>query len=255
MMADEVISRKSADAERDIGRKQMEYYTRTAASYDASQVDETDEHAMALGWLAALVAQRHYSTILDVGSGTGRALRHLKRVPDLSVRGIEPVAALRDQGHAAGLTTDELTDGDALSLNFPNASIDIVCAFGVLHHIKDHRRAVAEMCRVARRGVFISDANNFGQGAPLQRFLKQTLRSLGLWRVYDKVRMGERGYHYSEGDGVFFSYSLFDDLPIIKQQFGDMYWMTTRPAGPNLFRSAQTLALFATKQNVSEAGR
>ncbi len=240
----------SGEQEEDARRVQADYYTRTALAYDAVHVDDADEHAMALGWLAALVEQRRFASILDVGSGTGRALRYLKRVPGVSLRGIEPIAALREQGYAAGLTTDELTDGDALLLDFADASIDIVCAFGVLHHIKDHRRAVSEMCRVARCGVFISDANNFGQGAPLNRVIKQSLRALGWWRLFDRARMGRKGYHYSEGDGVFFSYSLFDDLALIKRQFHETFFMSTRPGGPDLFRSAQTVALFATNSSM-----
>lgn len=249
-MTKDVTSISSEGPAADARKRQVDYYTQTASAYDTSHVGEADEHAMALGWLAALAEQRRFSSILDVGSGTGRVLRYLKRLSWLNVRGIEPVAALREQGYAAGLTRDELTEGDAMALKFADASIDVVCAFGVLHHIKDHRRAVSEMCRVARRGIFISDANNFGQGAPLSRVIKQSMRSLGLWSLYDRARMGNRGYHYSEGDGVYFSYSLFDDLTLIKHQFQETYFMSTRPSGPNLFRSAQTVALFATNDPI-----
>jgi len=225
---------------------QADYYARTAADYDAVQVAEADEHAVALGWLAALIEQRKIESVLDVGSGTGRALRYLKRLPAVALRGIEPVAALREVGYRHGLSAAELTDGDALALGFADDSFDVVCAFGVLHHIKDHRRAVAEMCRVARRGVFISDANNFGQGNLGSRIAKQALRAAGLWRAFDKLRTKGKGYHYSEGDGVFYSFSLMDDVPVIRAKFPDMYWMSTRPSGPNLYRSAQTLGLFAS---------
>lgn len=230
----------------DARQLQSGYYARTAADYDAMHVAEADEHAIALGWLAAMIEQRGYASVLDVGSGTGRVLRHLKRVPGLDLRGIEPVAGLRAVGHGNGLSPQQLTDGDALALAFPDNSVDLVCAFGVLHHIADHRRAVSEMCRVAKRAVFISDANNFGQGSLRNRAVKQALRAVGLWRAVDYVRTGFKGYHYSEGDGVFYSYSMFDDLPVIKAKFPDQYWMSTRPSGPDFFRSAQTIALLAT---------
>jgi SAM-dependent methyltransferase len=233
-------------------RRQSEYYTQTAQTYDATQIGDADEHAIALGWLATMIEQRDIVSVLDVGSGTGRALKYLKRVSGVVVRGVEPVAALRAAGHAAGLTAEELQSGDALALDFPDNSVDVVCAFGVLHHIADHRQAVAEMCRVARRGIFISDANNFGQGVPAARALKQALRALGLWRAFDLLRTRGKGYHYSDGDGVFYSYSIFDDIAVIKPHFPEMYWMSTRPSGPNLYRSAQTIALFAT---VASAGQ
>lgn len=230
---------------------QTGYYARTAADYDATHVDGADEHAIALGWLAAMIAQRGYVSVLDVGSGTGRVLHYLKTVPGVELRGVEPVAALREVGHRNGLSASELVEGDALSLAFEDNSFDLVCSFGVLHHIADHKRAVAEMCRVARAAVFISDANNFGQGRLPNRVIKQALRALGLWRAYDYARTGFKGYHFSEGDGVFYSYSMFDDLPVIRAKFPDQYWMSTRPSGANLFRSAQTLALLATRSRAS----
>jgi ubiquinone/menaquinone biosynthesis C-methylase UbiE len=227
-------------------RLQTDYYTRTAFNYDAGHMGEVDEHTIALGWLAALIRRCGISSVLHVGSGTGRVLTYLKQLPGLELRGVEPVAALRDAGHAKGLTPDELTVGDALALDFQANTYDLVCAFGVLRHIKDHHRAVAEMCRVARRAVFISDANNFGQGSLTNRIVKQVLHAMGLWRAFDFARTAGKGYHYSEGDGVFYSYILIDDLPVIRTKFGAMYWMSTRPSGTNLFRSAPSLALFAT---------
>lgn len=226
---------------------QRAYYARTASQYDAMQVDPADEHAIALGWMAALVEQRGYASVLDVGSGTGRALIYLKSRARVRVVGIEPSAELRQVGHAKGLSSDELMDGDALLLPFADDSFDLVCAYGVLHHIEAHARAVAEITRVAKRGVFISDANNFGQGSLPSRIIKQLLHAAGLWRWFDLVRTRGKGYHYSEGDGVFYSYSLLDDLPVIRRKFPETLYMSTRPSGTNLYRSAQTIAVHASK--------
>ena len=226
---------------------QRAYYARTASHYDQMQVDPADEHAIALAWMAALVEQRGYSSVLDVGSGTGRALLYLKSRSNVRLVGIEPAAALRSVGHGKGLRDEELIDGNALSLSFADDSFDLVCAYGVLHHIADHRRAVAEMTRVAKRAVFISDANNFGQGSLLNRMLKQALNATGVWRWFDLLRTRGKGFHYSEGDGVFYSYSLLNDLPVLRRKFADTLFMSTRPSGPNFYRSAQTIAVHASK--------
>lgn len=166
---------------------------------------EADEHAIALGLLSALIAQRGYSSILDVGSGTGRALRQLNHLPGDVARGIKPTPELRAIAYHNGVTPEELTEGNALALPFEADSFDVVCSFGVLHHIKDDRRPVEEMCRVAKRAVFISDANNFGQGSRIARAVKQAIRAVGLWPAFDLLRTRGKGYHYSEGDGIYYA--------------------------------------------------
>lgn len=233
------------DATSSAKQAQDQYYARTGAHYDQLHVDPKDEHAKALGWLAALIDQYGFQSLLDVGSGTGRALLYLKDRPGLELNGVEPSQAMREIGYSKGLTESQLMAGDALSLAFADNSVDIVCSFGVLHHIENHQRAVSERRRVARGAVFISDANNFGQ--LVNRAIEQGLNALGLWKMFDYVRTGFKGYNYSEGDGVFFSYSIHEDIPVLRLKFPDVYYMSTRPSGSNLYRSAQTLAVFAAR--------
>lgn len=227
---------------------QRDYYAQTAERYDELQIGPADEHALALGWMAAIIAQRGYKSVLDVGSGTGRAPLFLRGNTAARVIGVEPSTHLRAVGYKKGLSAEELIEGNALALPFADDSFDLVCAFGVLHHIKDHARAVSEMTRVARHAVFISDANNFGQGSLKNCILKQALKVFGLWRLFDLVRTGFKGYHYSEGDGIFYSYSIFGDMPTVKAKFPLLHYMSTRPGGVNLYRSAQTIAAFATRK-------
>lgn len=235
---------------------QREYYRRTAADYDALQLDTAVEHRRALVWLEQLVAETGAVSLLDIGSGTGRVPAHFldpARPVKIAVVGIEPSADLRAIGHAKGIAADQLVDGDATRLDLPDNSFDIVCAFGVLHHIRDHAAAVREMTRVAAKGVFISDANNFGQGSSGARLLKQTLKALHLWRLFDWVRTRGKGYHFSEGDGLFYAYSLFDDEPIVRAKFPLVRFMTTRPGGANLKRAAGSVAIFAARED-ADAG-
>ena len=182
---------------------QRKYYSDTADAYDFRRLQRPDEHAVALGWLTALIRANRFSGILDVGCGTGHCLRFLKSEGfEIEVKGVEPVKAMRDIATRNGLSAEEIVDADALALPFADLSIDLVCSFGVLHHIADHQKAVSEMCRVARKAVFISDSNNFGQGGAVARAIKQGLRELGLWPIFDFVRTKGKGFHFSEGDGV-----------------------------------------------------
>lgn len=227
---------------------QRAYYDRTAADYDAMHVDEDDEHYRSLEWLSLLISQHSIRSMLDIGAGTGRAIRYLQARHQINYLGIEPVEALRLAGHAKGVSEDQLVHGDALALTQADESFDVVTEFGVLHHIKDHRRAVREMCRVAKLGVLLSDSNNFGQGSRKTRLVKHAINAVGLWPLFDWMMTKGKGYHWSEGDGLFYSYSLINDLSVIRKKFPKLYFLSTMAAdGPDFYRHAPHMAVFATR--------
>ena len=97
---------------------QAEYYARNGAHYDRLHVDPRDEHAKALGWLGVIIDQYAFQSLLDVGSGTGRALLYLKDRPRLELKGIEPSQTMREIGYSKGSERMPLAAGDALSLAF-----------------------------------------------------------------------------------------------------------------------------------------
>lgn len=227
---------------------QREYYDQTARDYDAAHVDESDEHYFALGFLLGSTTYLKVDSVLEVGAGTGRGLLYLKQhAPRLKVCGVEPVQALREQGYAKGLVADELVDGDGTRLAFGDGAFDIVCAFGVLHHVKDHRRVVGEMLRVARTAIFISDANNYGQGRPVVRMVKQTLHAARLWPLANLIKTRGKGYSITEGDGLSYSYSVFDDYPLIRERCARVHLLNTLDAGIDPYRSAGHVALLGIK--------
>lgn len=227
---------------------QRTYYKNTAKQYDQLHVDESDEHFFALRLLEGIIDFHNVRSVLDIGAGTGRVAQYLKRrFPDLRIISVEPVQELREIGHAKGLSTTELVEGDVNQLQFRDGEFDIVCEFGVLHHVKHPDRAVSEMLRVSKLGIFISDSNNFGQGSFLARTVKQVLNSLKLWRAADLVKTRGKGYTISEGDGLAYSYSVFDNYKQIASQC-DVYLFNTQPAGVNPYRTAGHIALLGTKK-------
>jgi SAM-dependent methyltransferase len=227
---------------------QKEYYKRTAAEYDLMHVNENDEHSFALACMIGLIDFLHIKSVLDIGSGTGRVPLTLKKVmPTLHVVGIEPCEELRTLGYQKGLLQQQLIDGDAQELRQKNAEFDLVCEFGVLHHVPKPEKAVAEMLRVARKAIFISDSNNFGHGNAVARFLKQGVNALGLWNVADRIKTRGRGYTVSEGDGVSYSYSVFNNYDTIKSACQSVHILNTVGAGTNLYRSASNVALLGLK--------
>lgn len=195
---------------------QSEYYERTAETYDQCHVAPGDEHFIALEYVAGLCETVQASSLLDVGSGTGRAVRFLaERRPLMKFSGIEPSTALREQAilHGGG----EYHDGVCETLPFEDDSFDVVLATAVMHHVPHPSVAIAEMQRVARSAVLISDGNRFGQGRIPERLLKLAIRRTGLWDRYIRTRTSGRGYFESEGDGVFYSYSLYDSTAQVSE--------------------------------------
>src|SRR5205823_8014355 len=130
----------------------------------------------------------------------------------------------------------ELVDGDAMRLAFADGSFDLVCEFGVLHHIPRPELAISEMLRVANKAIFVSDSNNFGQGGKFSRFLKQAINELGLWPAANLIKTKGRGYTLSAGDGLSYSYSVFTNYKQISRRCVSVYLLNTANSAPNLYR-------------------
>jgi ubiquinone/menaquinone biosynthesis C-methylase UbiE len=104
--------------------------------------------------------------VLEIGTGKGYLTRVLAREADsvttLDINADEQKIARLNVGY------DGLEDkvcfeiGDAEQLSYPDRSFDtVVCAF-TFHHFKDHFRALAEMLRVAKSSLVLTDFNRAG---------------------------------------------------------------------------------------------
>ena len=205
---------------------QRKYYTETASRYDVMHaheaVDADDDTGMQI--LFSILRALEVRSLLDVGTATGRGLPRLSQgIPNALICGIDPVEALVRQGISSGANQGLpllLATGDALP--FADKSFDAVCEFGMLHHVPEPPRVIAEMLRVARNVIVISDSNRFGQGPLPLRIAKLLLYKLQLWNVFDFLRTRGKGYQVSAGDGVFYSYSVFDNYRQIWQWAGSV---------------------------------
>lgn len=228
---------------------QRQYFTAGAADYDAAH-SAPDEHDVARAWLESLVQQHRFESLLEVGAGTGRDLAQLEACTSLRVLGVEPVAALREAGYASGVAPEVLVDGDGYDLQFAADEFDVVAAFAVLHHVREPQRVVGEMLRVARRGIFISDSNNYGHGRRAVRHLKAALRRAHLWRAAVWLQRGGTLAASSSGDGISYSYSVYDSCGQIARKFERIHILNTTPldGGLNPLHAASHVALFATSE-------
>jgi len=249
------LIRKTTSATNSCSRKpalpsdlQLQYYEETARNYDNAHLNSGEGHDLASHLLRALIDERECCSLLDVGAGTGRTLRMLQAaMPSVRMTGIEPVEGMRRVGHECGLSQEVLIEGDATQIAFEDGSFDVVSAFGVLHHVRDPSVVIAEMLRVAKVGIFISDANRFAQGGWLAGRLKRCLYHLRLWGLVEYVRTRGKGFHESAGDGIFYSYSVFDNFEQIRRLCPQIHLFTLKGAGKIPLYDSEQIALFALK--------
>lgn len=198
---------------------QKQYYTETAARYEQMHAHEGAGDPFSMRLLYAIVRMVDARSVLDVGAATGVSLSALKdELPHISLCAVEPVRELIHQAVQHGHTTaGPIFQARGEALPFRDASFDVVCEFAILHHVPDPEAVIREMLRVARKAVFISDSNRFGQGPRIIRIIKLLLFKLHLWGIFNYLRTFGKGFQFSEGDGVFYSYSVYDSFAQISE--------------------------------------
>lgn len=101
--------------------------------------------------------------------------------------------------------------------------------FSILHHVQHPAAVVGEMLRVARKAVVIVDCNRFGQGSWPARLFKLLLYKIGLWHAFNFVRTRGKRYQISEGDGLFYSYSVYDSYDLVARWADRMLLLAIGP--------------------------
>jgi len=212
---------------------QRRYYTETAAKYDTMHAGEGDSGPEIVAAVCSLLRMIQPRTLLDVGAGTGRGVSHFRQqFPGISAFGVEPVEALIEQSIAKGLPRGALLRGSGDALPFPDASFDVVCSFAILHHVHEPNRVVKEMLRVARKAVVIVDSNRFAQGSWPMRFVKLALYKTGLWGLVNYLKTGGKGYLITEGDGLAYSYSVYDSFDCLAEGSSRLLLLSANPQSP-----------------------
>jgi ubiquinone/menaquinone biosynthesis C-methylase UbiE len=198
---------------------QREYYQRTAHLYDAAHVREGDEHHLALQYISSFFDVLGVSSVLDVGCGTGRGIKYfLENKPAIRVHGIEPVSALIQQAVTVNsIPAAMITAGSGEALPFADRTVDAAFECGILHHVRNPNRIVKEMMRVSRKAVFLSDENRFAHGSSFSRWAKLLLCKTGTFQSAYRFKTLGKGYRFSEGDGLAYSYSVFDSAEMLSK--------------------------------------
>lgn len=130
----------------------QDYFRRHAADWDRIRrlhaADDTVETE-----IRALLGDRPFRSLLDLGTGTGRILEMF--APEIE-RGLgvdlnrEMLAFARSRLDHAGIRNCSVRQGDIFDLAIPRDSFDVIVIHQVLHFLDDGGRAIREATRVLR---------------------------------------------------------------------------------------------------------
>ncbi|HEY2907682.1 MAG TPA: class I SAM-dependent methyltransferase [Vicinamibacterales bacterium] len=155
----------------------------TAETFDArrfggpiGEIVAASQARVLLNMVGEIVGQ----TVLDVGTGTGRAAL-LLAAAGAKVTGVdaseEMLAIARQRAAQQGIELAFLA-GDAHALDFGDRSFDTVVSLRVLMHTPDWRRFVAELCRVASRQIVV-DYPSLSSAAAVESSIRRVTHALG----------------------------------------------------------------------------
>jgi len=188
--------------------------------------------ALARYQLACQYAQS--KVILDAGCGSGYGSQILAKAGAKKVYGIDLVADSIDycQTHHSHpnliFRKADLTRLD--SHFFPDNFFDLICTFETIEHIKDYRKAIAEIYRVLKPGglLLISTPNKAvyspGTSKPFYPFhyhefyledLKKMLKDFQIQKILGQYIKGRKMFRYSLWNPKRYIRIIFANLPFI----------------------------------------
>lgn len=133
-------------------------------------------------WLRAFrrhAGNRRITTVLDVGSGTGRFTPALADEFGADVIGVEPSARMREVAHVeSSHPLVSYVPGHAADLPVADASADLALMFLVWHHVPDRAAAARELARALAPGARLLMATT----------LSDRLKDLLLYRYFPRTR-------------------------------------------------------------------
>lgn len=205
----------------------VDYYNETASQYDRDHGHHPEHDSAVIESLNYFDHQK-ISSVLDLGCGTGRVLGIVsERLPDCKLTGVDPSESLMEVAKQK-LPDADFVVGAGESLSFPDNSFDVVFATGIMHHVDNPEKVIREMYRISRYGVVISDHNNFAFGRPLVRKIRLVLYALNLLGLACYIKQGFRKQGYSDNDGWWYPYSLFNNYGLISELSEKLLILPTR---------------------------
>jgi SAM-dependent methyltransferase len=163
--------------------------------------------------------------ILNIGCSTGRSSEYLAKFGE--------VTSLEYDKECCDFTTKKtglhIINGSITELPFEDNSFDLVCAFDVVEHVEDHKKALEEMKRVAvTNGILFITVPAF----------------MSLWSHHDEVNYHFRRYKIKELNNLFSMKR--DGVKMYSTYFNSLLFLPIL-----LFRKASNIFKFGDKRKGS----
>lgn len=161
------------------------------ASYDSSEEADDAAHAYIMAIRRSLGHLQGRGAALEIGTGTGAFLKHLKEAGFSTLVGVEPSRAAIDA--ATSECRPWIREGMFREQDFQPASFDLICCFMTMEHVMDPMGIAKSAMRLLRPGgIFLTVTHNYrslvnrllGRRSPIvdiehiQIFSKKTIRDL-----------------------------------------------------------------------------
>ena len=130
--------------------------------------------------LANMIGRIQGRTIIDVGTGTGRAalMLALGGAKVTAIDASEQMLEVARRRAAENVVRVNFQRGDAHALNFGDRTFDVAVCLRVLMHTPDWRQCMSELCRVAERLV-IFDYPSATSAAMLHSLTRRAVHAAG----------------------------------------------------------------------------
>ena len=155
--------------EREKNMKDYEALSRAHFDAQASEYDARDTYYYSRNGkiscrdIAALLKTREYSTLLDVGCGTGFLIDLLAGQKEAEYIGLDLSEKMVEAAREKGIRGARFLTGSADRLPFADGSMDVVTCSQSFHHYPYPEKAMQEACRVLKKGgVYVLSDTGIG---------------------------------------------------------------------------------------------
>ncbi|UCE39126.1 MAG: methyltransferase domain-containing protein [Thermoplasmata archaeon] len=202
-------------------------YSDIAGYYDKVRITSPDYLRFWSSRIAQYGSINKNSRVLDIGSGTGRFTLMLSKVTNSEVHAIEPSVDMLDKAMKKDKKKKvNWSKGKAEELAFPDEFFDCVYMTFVFHHIKNRKKALAEIYRILKpkgKCIFMTTSYGHIRRSPLYLFPGLAAIDLGRFpslpefkRILKKASFKDVHYHLDKYENQ--KYSLDDYLKRVKSK-------------------------------------